>query len=207
VYLSNSEEAMNIIDLENISKQLILIGKKVYERGYVDANGGNLSARVKQYIIIKRSGASLANLTLNDFIIGDISSEELKGASIDYKIHRAIYLLRKDCKCVIHAHPIYTTAISLLFDKVFKPLDFESKYYFGEVPIISCDHFKLHDIINSTPKILNKGVFIEKGHGVYAFSNSFSEAFYIIERLEHAAIIAFLKMNELHFKQFKSNLT
>ena len=173
--------------LSSLLKKLIWLGKEAYSHGYVIANGGNLSCRIDDYIIIKKSGCSLDSLTPRDFLISSLNKERVRGASIDYKIHRAVYL-KSTSTFVLHAHPENVIALSIQIEDSFSPLDFESRYYLGnKIPIVSGDHKNIHRKIGSlSPK--NK-IIIEKGHGVYIHGESVIELFRDLERLEHAAKI------------------
>jgi|GEM_PF-1751674 L-fuculose-phosphate aldolase len=166
-------------------KKLIWLGKKAYSHGYVVANGGNLSCRIDDFIVIKKSGCSLSSLTPRDFLITSLNKERVREASIDYKIHRAIYL-NSTSLFVLHAHPENVIALSIQTGDSFSPLDFESKYYLGnKIPIVSGNHKNIHrkmGLLSSENKII-----IERGHGVYIHGKSVIELFRNLERLEHAA--------------------
>ena len=174
---------------EEINLELIKWAKKIYEKGYVVAKGGNISRRENDIIFIKKSGVSMGDLSIDDIIPVKIDEETPMGASIDYMIHREIYL-NTDSTVVIHAHPEYTIAISIELDEYFEPIDLESKLYLQRVPIITGDHFTIHPKIGE--KAVESRLIIEKGHGIYIHGKSFRECFQLLELIEHASKIYYL---------------
>jgi L-fuculose-phosphate aldolase len=162
------------------------LGRLVYANGYVVSNGGNLSARVDSKVIIKKSGRSLKALTPRDFIITSLSNKKVEGASIDYRIHREIYL-NTNSNYVLHSHPVIVIILSILSSNYIVPLDFESKYYLGEIPVIEAPHSSIYKSIG---KLSSKNkIIVEKGHGVYIHGRDTSELYRDLERLERAAKI------------------
>ncbi len=177
--------------LSSFLRKLVWLGKEAYSHGYVVANGGNLSCRIDDFIVIKKSGCSLGSLTPQDFLISSLIKERVRGASIDYKIHRAIYL-NSTSTFVLHAHPENVIRLSIQTGDSFSPLDFESKYYLGnKIPIVSGDHKSIHRKMG--PLSSKNKIIIEKGHGVYIHGKCVIELFRDLERLEHAAKIMLKK--------------
>ena len=182
------------IKISNLIRDLMSLGHIVYDKGYTIANGGNISARINEsYIIIKKSGSSLGYLKPADLLVASLSKEYIPGASIDYSIHRAIYL-NTDSKYILHVHPTNVISLSLRLSECFIPQDFESKYYLGEcVPVVEGEHHIIHRKIGDISK--NNNVIIEKAHGVYMHGVNVEELFYQTERLEHAASIVLYSGN------------
>ncbi len=176
------------IEISSLIKNLIKLSRYVYDRGYTVANGGNISARVNEsFILIKKSGSSLGRLIPADLLIVPLSKENVPKASIDYPIHRAIYL-NTNSKYVLHVHPVNVISFSLKTSKCFTPCDFESKYYLGEcVPIIEGEHYNIYKKIGELSQ--NNNTIIEKTHGIYVHGMKPIEILYQVERLEHAVNI------------------
>jgi|Deesub1362B_J571_1020462.scaffolds.fasta_scaffold00004_85 L-fuculose-phosphate aldolase len=168
---------------------LLYWAKKIYRDGYVVAKGGNISARSGDVIYIKRSGVSMENLTSNDIVTVNIERKEDAEASIDYHIHREIYL-NTDSNVVIHAHPKYIISLSIYQENYFEPIDFESRYYLGKIPIVKGDHFAVHKDIGRYS--IENNVIIEKSHGVYIHGKTFEDCYRLLELSEHAAEIFYL---------------
>lgn len=174
---------------EKLKFELIRWGKKIHDKGYVVAKGGNISAKSGDLIYIKKSGVSMGELTVDDIITSDIRGPTPSGASIDYMIHREIYL-NTDSRVVIHAHPEHVIAISIYLDDYFEPVDLESRFYLQKVPVVTGDHFSIYPEIGK--RAIENNLIIEKNHGIYIHGAAFEKCFMLLELIEHAAKIYYL---------------
>jgi len=95
---------------KKLIKQLIAAGKIYGQLGLVDQNGGNISVRVKNGLIIKRTGSYPYQLKVSDFVLATkVTGHKVfvKGdfePSSEVRFHHAIYQVRPDINCVLHAH-------------------------------------------------------------------------------------------------------
>ena len=109
VKLFNSPEA-------NALKQEILrVGKKLWERQYVDGNGGNISVRVSpQYVLCTPTLCSKGDLCMEDFSLVDLDTAVICGdrpqTAVRFCSTFEIYKAVPAAKAVIHCHPPYATA-------------------------------------------------------------------------------------------------
>ena len=100
------------------------IGKRLFAEHLVGGNFGNISIRRgKEGFFIKRSGAFLDVATEPVFVTlkGDAPPE----ASSEYRVHLEVYK-QTSHEAVVHAHPPYTIAASLVMDEIV-PEDSEGK--------------------------------------------------------------------------------
>ncbi|MFA6410959.1 MAG: class II aldolase/adducin family protein [Candidatus Buchananbacteria bacterium] len=95
---------------KKLIKRLIAAGKIYGQLGLVDQNGGNISVRVKNGLIIKKTGSYPYQLKPADFVlVTKVSGDKVfvKGdfePSSEVRFHWAIYKARPDINCVLHAH-------------------------------------------------------------------------------------------------------
>jgi L-fuculose-phosphate aldolase len=142
---------------------------------------------MEEKILITRHGAMLGDLRENDLIEVSLVDEKYDNkASIEVKTHRAIYH-QTDASAIIHSHPPYTTALSLLYEKLL-PLDMEGKHYFGEIQII--------DEAQKIPSLLKKNkVVVVRGHGIFAIGHSLQEALQYSTAIESSCkVVYFARM-------------
>ncbi len=110
----------HITDSESGLKNLIIeIGKRLWTRGYVAANDGNISVRISENeLLITPSGVSKGFMS-EDMIIkmnmdGDIISRKNQYCpSSEFRMHVQVYKERDDVKSVVHAHPPYCTGFAV----------------------------------------------------------------------------------------------
>jgi len=178
---------MKISQLEEEILRLINLGMVLYNKGLVEGSGGNISCRLGNLILIKRSGVKMNQLTPKDIILANITNESPSKVSSDYFIHRFIYL-NTGYKYVIHAHPVNLIILSFSKNEIV-PNTYDTKFILGEkLPVINPEvHFNITGYISQ--ELLMRGIIIERGHGVYVARDDLDEALNIVETLEHLASI------------------
>jgi len=173
--------------------ELIEIAKLTFQLGLTDSHGGNLSCRVEDFIIIKRSAKSLGRLKPEDFIVTTIDENPLldRFASIELKVHRAIYRNLPEVRAVLHAHSPYTVACSLKFNEI-EPLDSESKLLLGgKIPVLKAEKVvSSEEVAEKIPSLLKKcPVAVVYSHGPFAVGKDIEEALKYLSALENSCKI------------------
>lgn len=180
-----------MIDKENIlRKEIIGIGKKLYDLRLAVATAGNLSARLdNNNILITKTGAALGELAEGDVIKIDLNKDITdKKVSTEFPLHKLIYK-NFPVRTIIHCHPPLINGYFAAYSDL-KVLTFESKLYLGNIPVIEQD----------TPSITKPELVIEalktnnlvviKHHGVVCAGESFKAVLDLVEMLEEAVKIA-----------------
>jgi L-fuculose-phosphate aldolase len=109
--LLNSPQANKIKD------EVIAVGKKLWQRQYVDGNGGNISYRLADGAVLctptlvskgdlKRKDMSLVDLDGNQLTAGPPRTSEIY-------LHLEIYKAVPEAKAVVHCHPPHATAYAI----------------------------------------------------------------------------------------------
>jgi L-fuculose-phosphate aldolase len=202
--------------LESLKRELISVGKRVYDRGYVASNDGNISARIdSNTILITPTGVSKGFMNPDDLIILDMKGTVVEGkrkSSSESNMHVQIYNARYDVNSVCHAHPPYATAFAVAgipLDKFILP---EAVIVLGTIPIVEYGTPGTSELYNSISKyILKYDAFLLANHGALTVGNSLLNAYHKMETLEHAATIQFIaqqigRVRELNKKQVKQLL-
>ena len=181
-------------------KELVEIGRIVFESGLTDTHGGNISMRIDDYILIKKSGKMLGYLEPADIVVTTLEeNRELDAeASIEVKVHRAIYKTLPEVKGIVHAHSPYTVACSLVYDEII-PLDSEGRLLLGKVPVLSAKKVVSSDeVAEKLPELLKKSpVAVVKSHGPFAVGKTLEEALKYLSALENSCkIISIMRIME-----------
>ncbi len=119
-----------------IVREIIEVGRFLFEAGVVEYFSGNLSVLYKERIYITRSGSPLPFLKPQDVIEIRKNKPLVGKPSSEFIVHRAIYE-KTNHKAVAHAHP--PTVVKLSFDlkeDFYIPKDNEAKLLLGKVPIL-----------------------------------------------------------------------
>ncbi len=182
-----------------LKKLIIDIGKRIWTRGYVAANDGNITVKISENeILTTPTGVSKGFMT-PDMIIkidmnGNVISRSSKyKPSSEIKMHLEVYKERNDVNAVIHAHPPYCTSFAVAgipLDKCVLP---EAIITLGAVPIAPYGTPSTMEIPESIkPYIKNSDAILLANHGALTLGPDLITAYYRMETLEHSAHIIFL---------------
>ncbi|MBN2029291.1 class II aldolase/adducin family protein [bacterium] len=190
MYANNSEWEL---------KRLILdVGKRIWTRGYVAANDGNITIRIgDNEILTTPTGVSKGFMT-PDMIIkmnmdGKVISQSPKfRPSSEVKMHIEVYRQREDIKAVVHAHPPYCTSFAVAGIPLNKCVLPEAILTLGAVPIAPYGTPSTMEIPDSIkPIIQNSDAVLLANHGALTLGTDLINAYHRMETLEHSAQIVF----------------
>jgi L-fuculose-phosphate aldolase len=195
------------MDYRNMTDETVLIdlmldvGHRLWARGYVAANDGNMSVRIgKDELLITPTGVSKGFMT-RDMIIrmtmdGKVVSPEGKyRPSSEYRMHVQVYRERDDIASVVHAHPPYCTAFAVAgipLDKCALP---EAVLMLGAVPVVPYGTPSTEELPDSIKEYIKKGdAILLANHGALTAGADLHSAYQRMETLEHTAKIMHLAM-------------
>jgi L-fuculose-phosphate aldolase len=99
---------------EGIKEEILHAGKKLWQRAYVDGNGGNISARFSdEYLICTPTLCSKGDMQAEDLSLVDLNNCQICGnrpQTSEILLHLEIYKAVPHARAVIHCHPPYATA-------------------------------------------------------------------------------------------------
>ncbi|KUK11699.1 MAG: Class II aldolase/adducin family protein [Clostridia bacterium 41_269] len=170
-------------------------GRLLFESGVISSHGGNMSIKLKEGIAITRRNSMLGNLTDGDIVIVEADGTGSEAASRELPVHLSIYN-KIDCGAVVHAHPPYAVALSLIMDRIV-PVDAEGSYYLKEVPVLSVENsIGSEEVAEKIPKLLKQcPIVMVKGHGSFAVGRDLEEGFRLTSSLEFSSRILWLCRN------------
>jgi L-fuculose-phosphate aldolase len=183
----------------NLKKQIVDISQRCGAQGWCPGTLGNISAFNSESgrVHIKRSGADLNRLELEDILTLDLDGKVLGGEgkpSIETNFHLGIYKTRKDARAVFHVHPPYATAYAVAGKKI--PMVTEAaKIVLISVPLLQR---ALPGSIELANKVADgfrdssvKAILLRE-HGTVAIGETLENAFHTTALLEDTAKIALL---------------
>jgi L-fuculose-phosphate aldolase len=180
---------------------IIEIGRRIWQRGYVAANDGNITVRLNEKeILTTPTGVSKGFMTQDMIIKLDMDGKVLTPnsnyrPSSEVKMHLEVYQQREDIKAVIHTHPPHCTSFAVAgipLDKCVLP---EAVITLGAVPIASYGTPSTREIPDSIkPHIQNSDAVLLANHGALTLGIDLLTAYHRTETLEHTAYITFLSI-------------
>ncbi|MEI7620027.1 MAG: class II aldolase/adducin family protein [Candidatus Falkowbacteria bacterium] len=155
-------------------KEMIKAGKASGKMGMKDENGGNISVRTKEGLIIKRTSAHPYELKLSDFVLvikADKDTVWVKGKhepSSESRLHYFTYQARPDVGCVFHAHDF----LVLKSKQKFKEVAYLKPYSYGTIESAKAVSraAKKHDYI------------VQENHGVIALGKNIKNSLDIMTK-------------------------
>ena len=186
-----------------IKKQICDIGKRIYNRGMVAANDGNISVKLSDNeFLCTPTGVSKGFMTPEYICKVDAEGKVIQAnpgfkPSSEIKMHMRVYKKRPDVQSVVHAHPSYATAFAIAGIPLTQPIMPEAVIALGCVPIAPYGTPSTEEIPDAVEKYLQHfdAVLLEN-HGALSYSDSLLNAYHKMESLEFYAELLY-KANQL----------
>jgi len=177
-----------------IKKEICEVGHKLWTKGFVAANDGNISVKISENeYYCTPTGVSKGDLTPDMIIKVDKDGKKLEGKlnpSSEIKMHMRVYRERPDVTAVVHAHPPVATAFTVAdidLDQYILP---EAVLTLGAVPTCDYDTPSTMEIPDSLdPYIQNHDAFLLRNHGALTVGCNLQKAFFVMEEVEFNAVI------------------
>ena len=114
---SDLERLFHSPEAEAVKAEIINVGRKLWQRMYVDGNGGNISYRLgPTAVICTPTLISKADLRPEDLCLVDINGNQLlgpKARTSEILLHLEIYKAVPEAKAAVHCHPPHATAYAI----------------------------------------------------------------------------------------------
>ncbi len=180
-----------------VRKEIVDVCTKIYQKGFVAANDGNVSVRLgDDRILITPTGVSKGFISPEDLVPVDLDGKPLvegQKPSSELPMHLYIYRERPDVRAVVHAHPLYSTAFAVAGIPLDKNVLAEVVLTLGPVPVVEYGTPSTEELPRSMGKhIRSADAFLLANHGVVTVGHSLLDTFWKLERLEHFAQISFI---------------
>ena len=164
----------------------------IFKKRFVSANDGNVSVITSENtILITRSGICKGDITKKDILEFDFNGKHLKGEgkiTTEFKLHLYAYSKRKEVNAVVHCHPVYATAFSLLGEELVKHYFPEVILTLGKVHLCKYATPSTKDLpLSLDPHIDCGWAFLLQNHGALTLGKNLDDAYYKMEKLEHSA--------------------
>ncbi|RLE63451.1 MAG: class II aldolase/adducin family protein [Thermoprotei archaeon] len=185
-------------ELESLKNSVLKSVKILYERGLTSSLSGNVSVKAPKGFIITPSGIPRWAMTMKDLIYMDFEGNILEGTrkpSIEWRMHKAIYLADEEANAIVHAHPKYTLALSLADHlEVMEELA-EFRVLFGKLVVVPYEEPGSEELASKVQEAVRKKksrVLILERHGAITVGKSPESATALMEALEEVAKTAYL---------------
>ncbi len=172
-------------------KQIVEIGKRLYDKGLISATDGNLSIKLGNRIITTPSGVSKGFIDESDLVIVDENGSKITGRgkpSTELQMHLTAYRNRPDIKAVVHAHPPKCLAFIIAGESLSQCVIPEVIVSIGAIPTANYATPSTEDLAKSIIEPIKKSdVIMLDRHGSLTVGDDIFSAYYKLEKMEHAA--------------------
>lgn len=178
-----------------LRREICEVGRRVYQRGYVAANDGNISVRMQDdRILCTPTGVSKGFITEDMLAICDLDGQQVAGTmriSSEIRMHLEIYKLRPDVYSVVHAHPPTATGFAVAGIELTQCVLPEVIVSLGGVPLADYGTPGGPDIVEPMkPLLKDYDAILMANHGAVTLGKDVMDAHFKMETVEHFAKIA-----------------
>ena len=185
---------MEYMTEKEAKKAIIDIGQRMYVRGFVAANDGNISVRTgRNEVWATPTGVSKGYMKKKMLVKVDLDGNVLEGTykpSSELKMHLRAYRENEALRSVCHAHPPICTSFAVAGIPLDSPILAEAVITLGDVPIAPYAELGTEAV----PEVIapychtHNGVLLAN-HGAVTWAEEPYAAYYRLESMEYYAKI------------------
>lgn len=182
--------AANSFEADALRAEIIHVGRKLWERGYVDGNGGNISVRLgAKYVLCTPTMMSKRDMEPADICLSDLEGNILAGDRLrtsELLLHLEIYRVNPRARAVVHCHPPYATAFAITGTKPPVGLLPEYEIFIGPTAVARYETPGTQAFAETVlPFVQNHNTILLTNHGVVCWSDSVTHAEWLTEILDN----------------------
>jgi L-fuculose-phosphate aldolase len=174
---------------------IVEVGRRMHERGYVASNDGNISIRLDDDTILTTpKSVSKGFMTPDMMVVTDLQGRKIRGnrdASSELLMHLEVYKNRPDARAVVHAHPPVATGFAVAGIPLDRAVLAEVVTTLGSIPIAEYGTPSTPELPEAVRKYIkaHDGLLLAN-HGALAVAGEVFAAYYKMETIEHFARIS-----------------
>ena len=174
--------------------ELALVCRRLWERGLVSGQDGNVSVRLpNDRILVTPAGFSKVDVGPGDLVVLALDGTHVSGshaASSEIAVHLRAYQRRGDIGAVVHAHPPVATGLAVAGETLPGNVLPEVTVLLGAVPLVPYATPGTTELADQfEPHWANHQAFLMANHGALTLGPTLRVAHQRMETVEHAARI------------------
>ncbi len=178
--------------------EMVRVGRLMWERGYVAATDGNLSARLDaERLLVTASGLSKGFLSTDDMVVLRLDGQAASSyrgrgqrPSSEIAMHLEVYHQRSDVNAIVHAHPPLAIAFSIAGVSLARCVLPEVIVTLGGIPTAEYATPGTKEVPESIRQAIQEyDAVILAHHGSLTVGRTLWEAYLRLEKVEHTAEI------------------
>ena len=173
--------------LPDLKQQLVDCIRMLERSDIIDYNG-HCSIRLDdERVLINIGSCQRSSLTVDDICVIDLEANQLEGkgnAPLERHLHCGIYRVRPDVRAIVHAHPKWSTFLTMV-GETYKPVYAQGSLVYP-VPLLdspnSINNRAMADRLAST--LGDRPAALMKSHGAVTVGKDIVEAFVLANYME-----------------------
>jgi L-fuculose-phosphate aldolase len=179
----------NSFEAQAMRAEIIRVGRKLWERQYVDGNGGNISARLgSRYMLCTPTMLSKGDLEPSDICFLDLAGNVLAGErsrTSELLLHLEIYKANPRARAVVHCHPPYATAFSITGTAPPNGLISEYEIFIGPAAVAPYETPGTQAFAETVlPFVQDHNTILLQNHGLVCWSDTVTHAEWLVEVMD-----------------------
>lgn len=172
-----------------LKQEICEIGHKVYEKGFVAANDGNISYRISEnHVLCTPTLVSKGALKPDDICLVDMTGKQLSGKkkrTSEVMLHLEIYKANPKVRAVVHSHPPHATAFSVAGEEIPTCILPEVEVFLGPIPTAVYETPGAQAFAQTILPFVNSAkIVVLKNHGVVSWGETLQQAYWWTEILD-----------------------
>jgi L-fuculose-phosphate aldolase len=172
-----------------LKHEMVNVGRKLWERQYVEGNGGNISCRLTdEWVLCTPTLMSKGDLRVEDICLVDFEGRQLAGVrrrSSEVLLHLAIMKAVPAARAVIHCHPPHATAFALAGKVPPDAMLAEHEVFVGPVALVPYETPGTQAFADTVvPHVERHNVVLLANHGLVTWAESLTRAEWCVEVMD-----------------------
>ena len=176
-------------ELNRLKPLVCDIGRRMWQRGFVDGNGGNISVRVAEDLVLcTPTLISKGFMTQQDLCLVDMEGRQQKKGrppTSEILTHLAVYQNVPEAVACVHAHPPHATTFSIANVQPPKHLLPEVEIFLGEIALVPYHHPGSPEMGAAVGAVASAHpAMLMQNHGAITWGASVEAAYWKMENLD-----------------------
>jgi L-fuculose-phosphate aldolase len=178
-------------EIEQLKVEMVRVAHKMWSRNMVDGNGGNITVRVGDNLILcTPTLRSKGELKPDEICMVDLDGNQKAGwrkRTSEVNTHLAIMKRQPMAKSVIHGHPPYSTAFAVAGIEPPTCLCSEAEIFTGPIKLVGYQTPGTPENAEAVGEVgKDNPAILLANHGVMTWGNDVEDAYWKLENMETA---------------------
>ena len=179
----------NSSEIGQLKKRMCDIGRRIWEKDYVDGNGGNLTVRVGDNLVLcTPTLISKGFMKPEDICMVDLDGNQVAGTlkrTSEVNTHLGIMKRQPKAKSCVHAHPPHATAFAVASVKPPTCMIPEAEVFLGEIGLAPYETPGTTENARVVGEMgVNHQSIIMENHGVITWGKDIEDAYWKMENTD-----------------------